>query len=438
MATLKAFLRTTKKDGVANIRFRLSDGRKIQVFHKSEIAIPVSLWDNSRQEVKAKVAYNVSEKIRISKEITARKELLLDIYNNLTEEERTTLTSEKLDYAVAIRLSGPQPTDKDSFFNLFDKFITTSAFSTCRVKNYKVLYRALERYELVRSLTSRSFRMSFDIDSGILDDIRDFLRSEHETCREYPEVYAAIPEYRQPKPRSENTIIGLMTKLRTFFSWSKKRGYTKNDPFVNWKISNCIYGTPYYITLEERNRIYHTNLSRHPQLATQRDIFIFQCLIGCRIGDLYAMRQNNIIDGAVEYIPRKTKDGRPVTVRVPLNSIAIEIIEKYRTTRPSDPLFPFISQQHYNKAIKRIFLSAKITRPVTILNPLTREAEIRPLNEIASSHLARRTFVGNLYKKVKDPNLVGALSGHVDGSRAFARYREIDEEMKRDLVKLLE
>jgi hypothetical protein len=33
---------------------------------------------------------------------------------------------------------------------------------------------------------------------------------------------------------------------------------------------------------------------------------------------------------------------------------------------------------------------------------------------------------------------VGALSGHKEGSKAFARYREIDEKMKIDLVNLLE
>jgi hypothetical protein len=79
-----------------------------------------------------------------------------------------------------------------------------------------------------------------------------------------------------------------------------------------------------------------------------------------------------------------------------------------------------------------------LTRMVTIINPTTGNEEKQPLNQIASSHLARRTFIGNLYKKVKDPNLVGALSGHKEGSRAFARYREIDEEMKIDLVKMLE
>ncbi len=82
-------------------------------------------------------------------------------------------------------------------------------------------------------------------------------------------------------------------------------------------------------------------------------------------------------------------------------------------------------------------MAAGLNRMVTVINPTTREEEKRVLYEIASSHLARRTFVGNLYKQVKDPNLVGSLSGHKEGSKAFARYREIDEQMKRELVDLL-
>ncbi len=39
---------------------------------------------------------------------------------------------------------------------------------------------------------------------------------------------------------------------------------------------------------------------------------------------------------------------------------------------------------------------------------------------------------------VKDPNLISALTGHVEGSRAFNRYRTIDIEMKKDWVKMLE
>ena len=44
----------------------------------------------------------------------------------------------------------------------------------------------------------------------------------------------------------------------------------------------------------------------------------------------------------------------------------------------------------------------------------------------------------SLRKQVKDPNLISALTGHVEGSRAFTRYRTIDIDMKKDLVKILE
>lgn len=50
-----------------------------------------------------------------------------------------------------------------------------------------------------------------------------------------------------------------------------------------------------------------TDLSDNKDLETQRDIFVFQCLIGCRVSDLYKMTCRNMIDGAIEYIPRKTK-----------------------------------------------------------------------------------------------------------------------------------
>ena len=109
------------------------------------------------------------------------------------------------------------------------------------------------------------------------------------------------------------------------------------------------------------------------------------------------------------------------------------------TNFPLSPtLFPFTSQQQYNRDIKLMFKLSGLTRIVTVINPTTREEEQRPICDIASSNLARRCFVGNLYNKVKDPNLIGKLSGHKEGSRAFSRYREIDEETSRELVTMLE
>ena len=164
---------------------------------------------------------------------------------------------------------------------------------------------------------------------------------------------------------------------------------------------------------------------------------MFQCLVGCRVGDLVKLKREDVVDGVLAYIPRKTVDERPVVVRVPLNRTAEEIVARY-SDLPGDRLLPFISTQKYNEAIKRIFLAARLTRPVSVLDPVTREEVKRLLNEVASSHLARRTFIGNLYKRVADPNLIGAMSGHAEGSRAFARYRTIDDEMMAGLVDMLD
>jgi hypothetical protein len=52
--------------------------------------------------------------------------------------------------------------------------------------------------------------------------------------------------------------------------------------------------------------------------------------------------------------------------------------------------------------------------------------------------MARRTFVGAAYKAVKDPNLIGAMSGHVPGSKAFSRYRRIDDEDLKIVISAIE
>ena len=189
--------------------------------------------------------------------------------------------------------------------------------------------------------------------------------------------------------------------------------------------------------MEERNQIADFNLSDHPELAVQRDIFVFQCCIGCRVSDLLKLTPSNIIGGALEYIPHKTKGERQNVVRVPLNARASALVEKYAGVDAKGRLFPFISAQRYNDDIKDIFRLCGVTRLVTVINSVTGREEQRPINEVASSHMARRCFVGNLYKKVKDPNLIASMSGHAEGSKAFARYRAIDDDVKFETVSFL-
>ena len=215
-----------------------------------------------------------------------------------------------------------------------------------------------------------------------------------------------------------------------------KKGLTRNNPFDRYQVAQQIYGDPFYLTLEERDKVYYADLSAlHPANAVYRDIFMFQCLVGCRVSDLQKLTKSNLTDGCIEYIPQKTKGHSARTVRVPLNQKALDILERYKDLETS--LLPQFCQFTYNNKIKKILKYVGIDRKVLTLDPKTRKEVMRPLHEVASTHTARKTFIGNLYKQVKDPNLIASMSGHTEGSRAFARYRKIDDDMKKELVNLL-
>jgi len=452
MATIYLSLSTKIVVNKQEILIRFSHG-KINQRAKTNIFIPAEYWDKDTENI---IVPNFrlmnDEKKELKQYLTDQVEklnaLIAYINTAFNALDKSTITPDWLTTTVDIfnfpEKYAPkieQPVEI-SFFDAFDDFLIKHPLSEGRKKNIRVVFRCLKRFELfVQQSDCNRKSWKWELDSVIPDTFRefsDFLKNEHIYFDTMPELYEAFPEYRKQKPRGQNTLNDILKKLRTFFIWCNKTAkITTNRPFDDFKIEECVYGTPFYITIEERNKLYNLDLSHRPALEKQRDIFVFQCLIGCRVGDFYKLTKQNIINEAVEYIAGKTKDEKPITVRVPLSAIAKEILAKYSDFE-GKALFPLISEQKYNDAIKVVFELAEITRNVVLCDPLTRENVIRPINEVASSHLARRCFVGNMYKKAKDQNLVAELSGHKPNSRAFARYRTIDEEMRKELISMIE
>ena len=73
------------------------------------------------------------------------------------------------------------------------------------------------------------------------------------------------------------------------------------------------------------------------------------------------MKRSNVINGAIEYVPRKTQDERLARVRVPLTETAKTILARYDNPL-RESLLPFISEQKYNIAIKRILRARRSTQ----------------------------------------------------------------------------
>ena len=331
------------------------------------------------------------------------------------------------------------------------EFLKYKKVSQERVHTYGAVFRIIHRFELY---TGKEIILD-KASANTLLALEDFFRTEHtlfepvklkyrtglKPVKKYKYAWDHSEHERAPRERSDNAIVGYMSAVRAYWRWCIDMGYTNNDPFRKYSVGSQKYGTPYYLTTEERDILYKTDMGEDMDLRAARDIFVFQCYIGCRISDLLSFTSDNIVTSdngiSVQYVPSKTKEERPRVVKVYLAPTAIEILERYQGKK-TGTIFPFYSTGKLNDLIRQALKKAEITRVVSIVNPRTKQSEQHPICDIASSHMARRTFIGNLYKKVKDPNLVGKLSGHCEGSKAFARYRDIDDDMIREMTNLLD
>ncbi len=420
------------------IYLRVRDGVKHDWKVRTPFVVDPSVWD-ARKEV-ATIKPIMSEEDRNLWALLNTK--LTNLRNYITQQYAT----DKLDDAVGdnwlvdtLAKYFAKPTEV-SFQDIAEEFLRKHELADSRKKQYQVLFRSLQRYEIYVRLTRPGesiFKLELNkIDGNTLDELWNYMKDEATIIEKYPKLSDAVPTHKKADVRSTNTLVGIFKRLRAFFSWCVDAGYMDKNPFSEYQLETELYGTPIYITTAEVKKLYETDLSDSPKIEQQRDIFVFQCNVGCRVGDLMTFKKKDVVKNVLSYIPAKTIKENARTVSVPLNKLAREIVKKYKHI-PGDQLLPFIRPQDYNDAIKVAFQRAKITRQVVILDPVTRTEKKVSIASIASSHMARRTFTGNLYRKVKDPNLVGSLTGHVEGSRAFARYRAIDDEMKNELVNLL-
>lgn len=436
-------------------KVRVGD-KVISLYAGSNIFVAPEDWNAEEQRIEQYESKRViTDPIRAARNKAEKLEKLLKHITKMWEDtDKSSITKDWL-FDVVDRYSFPEKyapkVERKDVYDLFNEYLGKKQYSEDYHRGNLVMIRSVARYEaFVRQNDKKRKDFTFDIDKVTKEDIegyREYLRKEKQLSEEHPKLFQKILANYPANvkkgnntidDRGENAVFKLMKKLKAFFAWLNEEGITDNRPFDGVRLGKEQFGTPYYITIEERNTIASTPMpSKH--LTIQRDIFVFHCFVGCRVSDLMRLTTDNISGGTLTYTPHKTKDDgeQALVARVPLHPKAVELIEKYKGIDRKGRLFPFISPQKYNDAIKEVFTIAGITRCVEVRNALTGDIERRPINEVASSHLARRTFVGNAYFKVADPNIIGKMSGHVEGSKAFARYRNIEDETLKEVINLI-
>jgi integrase len=393
-----------------------------------------SYWDSTNEKVrKNRIGHEGKQEVKdniINDRLDAIKAELTLFFREKTSTTKPEIIS-LLDNTCKKAVKTIEPSDKSEFFTMFDKYATISKFSAERKRLVKSIKNQWERFEAKRGITITFETVTLDL----LRDFENYLANESTKSKANNK-----PEEQIKSPKGRNTIHKIMALNRAFWKFAKiefkQQGKNIHSPFGEdgYMVPEESYGDPIYITKEERNILYNAKLDSE-RLQRVRDIFVFQCLIGARVGDLCQLTKANVQDGILTYIARKTKDKKPVAVNVPLSKNALEILSRYDL--PDGRLLPFITDQRYNTYLKDLFRKVEINRTVTRLNPTTSEPEQVKICDIISSHMARRAFIGNLYGKV-DSGIIGSMSGHIKGSKAFTRYYGVSAELQKQAIDLID
>lgn len=421
--------------GYTQINIRLSGGKGVTPRAKSGVFVPAHLWNEKKQRLNVPRFANEEQREVLNLQHTLD-DLTAYIHESFANlPDRSDATSAWMAEVVA-EYHNPDgkksSTDTDELAEAFERFMTEKGYSRYRAFSFRRVMRSLHRYGVIRDRA-----ITFDtLNERMLSDFERFLADENRYASDptFAELY--INERGCKEGRGQNTVNEMLTQLRTFVLWAVEMEYTRNNPFKKYKVKDCKYGTPFYLTVEERRHLFRAPMPTK-NLARIRDIFVFQCCIGCRVSDLVTFTERNIVNGALEYVQQKTRKHDPKTVRVLLNQTAVEIIERYKTDADA-PLLPFVSDTYYNRAIKQCLKAAGITRTIIDWDSRLQRGVAYPINEVATSQMARRTFIGCLHEQVKDPAIILAMSGHAENSRAVNRYRDIVDKVKAEAVALLD
>lgn len=290
--------------------------------------------------------------------------------------------------------------------------------------------RKLQRFLTIFGLSQLT---ADDFTSDLVLEFRKFVYDEYQYVPLYPELYPRSSGHRPPVKRCCNsTVVHDLKLLQAFFAELENTGEICHSPFrkISSKkrraIMHVMYDDPIFLRADEFRQVMETDVPTDLQWA--KDLFVLNCAIGCRIGDLLRLTPDKVAvsdDGIpyIHYIPSKTV-GRQTTnkeVVTPLIEPAVEIIR--RTKLKLIDANPNYGKQLYNKTLRKLLEYCGINRQVSLFSQDACDNICKPLYEVATSKLARKTHI-DMLNKVQINYYVAGL--HSAGSDAVFRYTSLE------------
>ena len=267
----------------------------------------------------------------------------------------------------------------------------------------------------------------------MLMEFRQFVYDEYLYVPLYPDLYPRGSGHHWPKKRlRDTTVVHDLKLLQAFFAELENTDEIRRSPFRKLSmekrrvIMHTMYDAPVFLRAEELKVVMATEVPSELQWA--KDLFVLNCAIGCRIGDLLRLTPDKVAiseDGIpyVHYIPSKTARALAINkeVETPLIRPALEIIR--RTGLHLMGSNQHYGKQRYNETLRQLLQYCGINRSVCLYDSELKDNVYRPIYEVASSKLARKTHV-DMLTKVQINFYAAGL--HREGSGAVFRYTSLE------------
>ena len=469
--SIKFSLSTKKNVTITEIRVTVHT-RQTSRHTGTGIMIDPKYWDEAKQciiEPRFKLAS--AEQRQLCAELREKDRRLADLKRKIEDamsdvkySKRGELSAAELDVLVHGEQTVPGEDVTTTTIGLYTRMqegvkvvYSMRDVSDGRLKRVQNVINKLEQYEIRRkramTVGNCTPEMLADFEKFLLTELKSDSRRNHRNNNS-----AGI---------GKNTANTDLKLLKSVFNYCERNGIIDKSPFIQFELPKAVYADPIFLTQSElaaieradynvfvayikqslKERVKKGEIRSMPSekqiegfaklLEEKRDIFVFQCRVGCRVGDLLKLTKRNVTesgDGAyLHYIAEKTTKTSARTINVPLHDEALAIVRKY-AGRDGVRLLPFVSAQKYNNEIKRVFEAVGVTRNVTILDAATQTPKQVRICDVASSHMARKTFCGTMFNEGVDSSIICAMSGHTDGSKAFARYHNVDMSLMRTAI----
>ncbi|WP_418437283.1 site-specific integrase [Bacteroides sp.] len=160
-----------------------------------------------------------------------------------------------------------------------------------------------------------------------------------------------------------------------------------------------------------------------------RDLFVLQCLVGQRVGDMQKFfngdNEKDEEEDTISIIQQKTK-ARAI---IPLTPLAKEIISKYQNTELK---YYKPSNSNLNAELRIIAEEAGLNTPITFEDKDGKQ--VKPLFELVHTHTARHTFITIMCRRDIPKETIIIATGHEDTKMIDKVYSHLSNKDKAQKV----